>query len=149
MTCKWCGKSFLEHDERRQPGEPDPRVPCLMLRSGFVAADKTRQIGPLPDPYPGIWAKALFYEVREITTRWLEGNLLRRDPPPTRRDWEDAIETACHRAMSEQQKHIDRLTAQIIDMSNLMMPPRNLSSPLGTHAEPQNPASTRKPDNPE
>lgn len=34
--CVWCGKNYFEHDEARPEFSSVPRVPCLMLRSGFT-----------------------------------------------------------------------------------------------------------------
>lgn len=35
--CAWCGRTLEEHEERRAPNAPVPRVPCLLLKTGFVA----------------------------------------------------------------------------------------------------------------
>lgn len=32
--CAWCGKTLNEHEED-YPGRPVPRVPCLLLKSGY------------------------------------------------------------------------------------------------------------------
>lgn len=35
--CVWCGKPYSEHDFYRPKSAPVPRMPCLLLKSGFVA----------------------------------------------------------------------------------------------------------------
>lgn len=37
MTCRWCGKSFEDHLVSRPSGAPQPRMPCLGLRDGYLA----------------------------------------------------------------------------------------------------------------
>lgn len=37
--CRWCSKTLEQHVEWRGPGEPVPRTPCLLLRSGFSARE--------------------------------------------------------------------------------------------------------------
>ncbi|MFZ2882123.1 MAG: hypothetical protein WA019_03545 [Candidatus Moraniibacteriota bacterium] len=34
--CMWCGKTFQDHMDKPLPNAT-PRVPCLLLKSGFVA----------------------------------------------------------------------------------------------------------------
>lgn len=46
--CMFCGKTFAEHDYPRPPGSPVPKVPCLMLKSGFTCATP-----PPPREQPG------------------------------------------------------------------------------------------------
>jgi hypothetical protein len=36
VICVWCGRAYSVHIDRRAPGAPVPRVPCLLLKSGFV-----------------------------------------------------------------------------------------------------------------
>ena len=33
--CVWCGRTYANHDDYRLPSAPVPRVPCLLLKSGF------------------------------------------------------------------------------------------------------------------
>lgn len=34
--CFWCGKTLDLHEDARPPGAPQPRVPCLRLKAGFL-----------------------------------------------------------------------------------------------------------------
>lgn len=42
-NCVWCGKTIDEHDDPRPEGSPVPRVPCLMLKSGFIPSQTKEQ----------------------------------------------------------------------------------------------------------
>lgn len=33
--CVWCGKAYTEHTDNANPNYT-PRVPCAMLKSGFI-----------------------------------------------------------------------------------------------------------------
>lgn len=35
--CFWCGKWWHQHEGERPAGAPQPRVPCLRLKAGFLA----------------------------------------------------------------------------------------------------------------
>lgn len=41
--CAWCGKTYEEHEDRRDMYEPVPRVPCLLLKIGFRPKPKTEE----------------------------------------------------------------------------------------------------------
>ncbi len=42
-VCTWCGKTMEEHDDPRPKDAPVPRVPCLLLKSGFKAKGETAE----------------------------------------------------------------------------------------------------------
>lgn len=49
--CMMCGKTMDAHDDIRPVGAPMPRVPCAMLKSGFIKRPVPSQ--PIVSPYMG------------------------------------------------------------------------------------------------
>jgi len=41
--CRWCGETYAQHQEKRGPHEPDPRMACLGLRRNFLARETARE----------------------------------------------------------------------------------------------------------
>ncbi len=42
--CAWCGRTYEEHETFRAPNAPVPRVPCLLLRNGYVPSAAADQL---------------------------------------------------------------------------------------------------------
>lgn len=52
--CLFCGRKLNEHEDQRAEGQPVPRVPCLLLKSGYrPASNCPRCIEPYTDEETG------------------------------------------------------------------------------------------------
>lgn len=67
VVCRLCGRTLAEHADARPDGAPVPRMPCLGLKSGFVARLKEKPVDLLR------WDKPPWFECDSCGTRSLGG----------------------------------------------------------------------------
>jgi hypothetical protein len=46
QVCRWCCKPYDAHLSERAPGAPQPRMPCLGLKSSYLARDCAQHAPP-------------------------------------------------------------------------------------------------------
>ena len=44
--CMWCGRTYEQHETQRAVDAAVPKVPCLLLKSGFVKSTK-KEVSPV------------------------------------------------------------------------------------------------------